>query len=235
MQLEDFFSRQDDTILVSRQQASNFAKQIAGDFNPIHDEDAKRFCVPGDLLFALGLHQYGLCQQMCFNFGGMVSDNVPLQFPKTDATEISICDDKGKEYLNISRSGQCSTDQALISDLTRQYVKFSGQTFPHILVPLMKAQNVMINTDRPLVIYERMAINIDDFDFQAPTLELSSSSLEVEGKRGNVSLKFVVTSNGKSVGHGEKNIVLSGLREYEQAKIDQLVTDYNGRKNGGSN
>lgn len=230
MRLEDFFSRQDNTILVSRQQASNFAKQMAGDFNPIHDEDAKRFCIPGDLLFALGLHQYGLSQHMCFNFGGMVSDNVPLLFPQTDADDISICDNKDREYLNINRSGGCSTDQALISELTQQYVKFSGQTFPHILVPLMKDKNVMINTDRPLVIYERMMINIDDFDFQAPTLELSSSSLEVDGKRGNVSLKFVVNANGKTVGHGEKNIVLSGLREYDQDKIDILVKDYNGRK-----
>ncbi len=230
MRLEDFFSLQDNTILVGRQQASNFAKQIAGDYNPIHDEDAKRFCVPGDLLFALGLNQYGLSQHMCFNFGGMVSDNVPLLFPQTDENDISICADNGKEYLNINRSGECSTDQALIADLTQQYVKFSGQTFPHILVPLMKDKNVMINTERPLVIYERMMINIDDFDFQAPTLELSSSSLEVEGKRGNVSVKFVVKANDKTVGHGEKNIVLSGLREYDQDKIDQLVKDYSSRK-----
>lgn len=230
MRLEDFFTRQNDSIIVSRQQASNFAKQVAGDFNPIHDEDAKRFCVPGDLLFALGLHNYGLSQQMRFNFGGMVSDSVPLLFPQTDASDISICDDKQKEYLNINRSGECTTDQTQISDLIQQYVKFSGQTFPHILVPLMKDQNVMINTDRPLVIYERMMINIDDFAFQAPTLELSSSSLEVDGKRGNVSLKFVVNANGKAVGHGEKNIVLSGLREYDQDKIDILVKDYNGRK-----
>jgi len=230
MRLEDFFSRQNNSILVSRQQASNFAKQVAGDFNPIHDEEAKRFCVPGDLLFALGLHNYGLSQHMCFNFGGMVSDSVPLLFPQTDASDISICDDKQKEYLNINRSGECSTDLAQVSDLIQQYVKFSGQTFPHILVPLMKDKGVMINTDRPLVIYERMMINIDDFDFQSPTLELSSSNLEVDGKRGNVSLKFVVKANGKTVGHGEKNIVLSGLREYNQEKIDLLVTDYNGRK-----
>lgn len=230
MRLEDFFSRQDNSIIVSRQQASNFAKQIAGDFNPIHDGDAKRFCVPGDLLFALGLYNYGLSQHMRFNFGGMVSDSVPLLFPQTDASDISICDDKNKEYLNINRSGECSTNQAQISDLTQQYVKFSGQTFPHILVPLMKDKGVMINTDRPLVIYERMMINIDDFEFQAPTLELSSSSLEVDGKRGNVSLKFVVNANGKTIGHGEKNIVLSGLREYDQDKIDVLIKDYNGRK-----
>ena len=230
MRLEEYFSQQENRILVSRQQASTFAKKIAGDFNPIHDEDAKRFCVPGDLLFALGLHHYGLSQQMCFNFGGMVSDNVPLLFPQTDDSDISICDENGKEYLNINRSGECSTDQALISELTQRYVEFSGQTFPHILVPLMREKQVMINTDRPLVIYERMMLNVDDLNIQNPSLELSSSTLDVDGKRGNVSLQFVVTAGGKTVGQGEKNIVLSGLREYNQDKIDQLVTEYNGRK-----
>jgi hypothetical protein len=230
MHLEDYFSRQENRILVSRQQASTFAKQIAGDFNPIHDEDAKRFCVPGDLLFALGLHHYGLSQQMCFNFGGMVSDNVPLLFPETDANEISICDQNGKEYLNISRSGKRSTDAELIAGLTQRYVEFSGQTFPHILVPLMAEKKAMINTERPLVIYERMAINMDDLGIRNPSLELSSTRLDVDGKRGNVSVQFVVKADGNVVGSGEKNIVLSGLREYEQDKIDMLVKDYIARK-----
>ena len=230
MQIEEYFSRQEDKILVSRHQASTFAKTIAGDFNPIHDENAKRFCVPGDLLFALGLNCYGLSQHMSFVFGGMVSDNVPLLFPQTTENNISICDENSKEYLNISRSGECSTDQKLISDLTRRYVEFSGQTFPHILVPLMQKKQMMINTARPLVIYERMTINVDNLAIQNPNLELSSSTLEVDGKRGNVSLQFVVTANGKTVGQGEKNIVLSGLREYDQSNIDQLVADYNGRK-----
>ncbi len=231
MRLEEYFSRQENGILVSRQQASTFAKKVAGDFNPIHDEDAKRFCVPGDLLFALGLHHYGLSQHMRFNFGGMVSDNVPLLFPQTDDNDISICDNNGKEYLNISRSGECSTDQALTSELIQRYVEFSGQTFPHILVPLMQQRQVMINTDRPLVIYERMMINVDDLNIQNPSLELSSSTLDVDGKRGSVSLQFVVNANGTTVGRGEKNIVLSGLRDFDQAKIDLLVIEYNGRKN----
>jgi hypothetical protein len=229
MRLEDYFSHEGDRILVSRHQASTFAKKIAGDFNPIHDEEAKRFCVPGDLLFALGLHFYGLSQQMCFNFGGMVSD-VPLLFSESEGDDISICDENGKEYLNISRSGTRSNDQQLISELTQRYVEFSGRTFPHILVPLMQDKRVMINTERPLVIYERMAINLDDLEFQSPLLALSSSELQVDGKRGNVSLKFVVEAGGRTVGRGEKNIVLSGLREYDQSKIDVLVKDYNARK-----
>jgi len=230
MQLDQFFVSQDDKVVVSRQQASAFAKEVAGDFNPIHDTDAKRFCVPGDLLFALGLYHYGLSEQMCFNFGGMVTDEVPLSFPASDSDTLVIADESGKEYLNIERSGAINHDQTMIAQLTQDYVKFSGQTFPHILVPLMKANGMMINTDRPLVIYERMAINMDHLDIHNPVLELDTTTMEVDGKRGNVSVQFLVKEEGETVGRGEKNIVLSGLREFDQEKIDALVTWYDQRK-----
>jgi len=60
MFLQKYYSGDDEKIHFSRQQASRFAKEVAGDFNPIHDQEAKRFCVPGDLLFALVLSKYGL-------------------------------------------------------------------------------------------------------------------------------------------------------------------------------
>ena len=53
MFLENYCRITDDKISFTRQQASDFAKQIADDFNPLHDIQAKRFCVPGDLLFSL--------------------------------------------------------------------------------------------------------------------------------------------------------------------------------------
>lgn len=53
MFLSPYFLKQNQSISVSAQQASDFAKKIAQDFNPIHDVGAKRFCVPGYLLFAL--------------------------------------------------------------------------------------------------------------------------------------------------------------------------------------
>ena len=67
MFLNDYFTESNDDIVISAQQASRFAKEVAGDFNPIHNLDAKRFCVPGDLLFSLVLAKYGLSQHMEFN------------------------------------------------------------------------------------------------------------------------------------------------------------------------
>lgn len=230
MQLNRYYSEQDHRISFSREQASRFAKEVAGDFNPIHDHDAKRFCVPGDLLFALVLNKYGLNRDMRFTFSGMVGDNTPLAFPDSSASPLTIADDQGKEYLTIERQGEISTDQDLILDLTRHYVEFSGQTFPHILVPLMTEKQVMINTDRPLVIYESMIINMQRLDISEVALALSDSALSTDGKRGNVRLAFDLITDGEIVGSGEKNIVLSGLRPYEQDKIDALVNNYNARK-----
>lgn len=231
MFLDSYYDNNEGTIFVSPRQASDFAKNVAGDFNPIHDEGAKRFCVPGDLLFALVLNQYGLSQHMNFVFSGMVGEGVKLIFPEVADETITISDSNGKDYLSIERSGDNSTDPMLIQNLTRRYVEFSGQTFPHILVPLMAKHNVMINPDRPLVIYESMMINIDRMNISDPQLELSHSTLDVDGKRGSVCLEFSIKDAGEVVGTGKKNMVLSGLREFEQATIDQLVNDYAARKN----
>jgi len=234
MQLENFYGETSSKIHFTREQASNFAKQIAGDFNPIHDKDAKRFCVPGDLLFALLLNKYGISQKMRITFAGMVSEGVSLHFNDTTGDNIAIVDDKDKEYLSLARSGESSQNDALIHNLTCRYVEFSGQTFPHILVPLMKAHQVMINPERPLVIYESMVIDIDDLNIDQPQLELSDSTLNVEGKRGTVCLKFNLLSDGKVIGKGEKNMVLSGLREYDETKVQQLVDGYDAQKSAAT-
>lgn len=230
MSLKDYYHRQHDEIRVAPEQASRFAKQVAGDFNPLHDPDAKRFCVPGDLLFALVLSRYGLNQHMHFVFAGMVGDGVALQFPDSDAAELSIADDKDKEYLHVTRSGAHSTNPALIEALSHAYVAFSGQTFPHILVPLMSKHNTMINPERPLVIYESMTIDLDRLDIAQPQLELSQAHLEVKGKRGDVRLEFHLSENGSSVGRGEKRMVLSGLRDYDAEQVQTMVDGYAARK-----
>jgi hypothetical protein len=230
MSLTDYYSEQDGQVRISPQQASRFAKEVAGDFNPIHDPDARRFCVPGDLLFALVLALQGLRQRMHFRFAGMVGDGVNLCFPNAPADEIHIRDAAGKEYLSVECAGSHSTDAAQIESLTRGYVAFSGQTFPHILVPLMEQHQVMLNPDRPLVIYESMTIDLDHLDFSEPRLELLDSRLELDGKRGDVRLRFRLVANGETVGRGDKSMVLSGLRPYEAGVITQLVEDYARRK-----
>ena len=71
MIIDQYFSEPNGRICFTREQGSNFAKQMANDFNPLHDADAKRFCIPGDLLFAIILAKYGINQHMQFIFSGM--------------------------------------------------------------------------------------------------------------------------------------------------------------------
>lgn len=167
---------------------------------------------------------------MRFVFSGMVNDSVALDFPDTDAAMLDISDANGKKYLSLERSGETTRNSDLIRDLTSSYVRFSGHTFPHILVPLMSEQRVMINPDRPLVIYESMAIDLDRLDFSDPTLELTRSLLEVDGKRGNVRLEFCLRSGDEVVGKGEKAMVISGLRAYDAEQVQAMVDNYASRK-----
>ncbi len=231
MNLEKYHTLEGPRLSFTRQQASDFAKSMAGDFNPIHDVDSKRFCVPGDLLFSIIIHHYGLRQTMGFSFSGMVSDDVTLILPEVSAREISIYDENNKKYLDVSTTGAHSQNRGLIDSLTRNYVDFSGHTFPHVLVPLMKENKVMINTERPLVIYDHMRILLDTLDIDSVELGLSDSIFRLYGKRGDVALNYDLFCNGEQVGKGQKKMVLSGLREYDQAKIDTLIDIYNTRKN----
>ena len=64
MFLNPYHSANNTKIIISAEQGSSFAKDISNDFNPIHDPGSKRFCVPGDLLFALVLGRYGISEKM---------------------------------------------------------------------------------------------------------------------------------------------------------------------------
>ncbi len=230
MHIENYYQRDGDKLSFTRQQASDFAKNVAGDFNPIHDVDSKRFCVPGDLLFSVILHLYGLRQKMIFNFSGMVGDDTQLILPACDGEHMALLDKNDKKYLAIECNGEVSNDAELIESLSRNYVEFSSQAFPHILQPLMQQHNVMVNPDRPLIIYESMSLELDRLDIKHVKLEMTSKSLYVTGKRGAVTLEYIILGDGENIGHGCKRMVLSGLREFDAERMNKLVSDYAAKK-----
>ncbi|OBU12869.1 hypothetical protein AYY19_08110 [Photobacterium aquimaris] len=230
MFLDSYYSNNDGELSFTREQASHFAKRVAGDFNPLHDEDNKRFCVPGDLLFSVLLANVGLSQKMRFEFAGMINESSCLLIDIKSPTELAVIDCTGKVYMDVIRSGETTKDEVLISQVTKNYVQFSGMNFPHIMVPLMKSKDIMINPTRPLVIYECMELDFTRLDLSAPTVELTDSIIEVEGKRGSVTLHFCFKENGEIVGTGSKRMLMSGLKPYCQDGIDDLVSRFNERK-----
>jgi hypothetical protein len=74
-----------------------------------------------------------------------------------------------------------------------------------------------------------MSLRLDRLTLTKPTVELAGTSLRVDGKRGEAQLQFRFMDQGRVVGHGVKNLILSGLREYKQDAIDRMVADYLGR------
>jgi hypothetical protein len=227
--LSNFYSEtENEQVSVSADQGNNFAKFVADDFNPIHDTDSKRFCVPGDLLFAIALERYGLHETMSFKFRELIKADTPLSYPPNDefSADFDVVCDRSKPVLGIEYSGAISHHAEKTEQLIRNYVVFSGQNFPHILVPLMRQHNVMINPARPLVIYQSMSLEFNSLDFDNLHIELSGTELEVIGKRGNAQLHFSLNDGEKQIGTGLKRLVLSGLRQYEQASIDEMCERY---------
>lgn len=230
MSLSDYYSVDGTDLHITPEQASDFAKSVAGDFNPLHDPDNRRFCVPGDLLFSVLLQRYGISQDMRFRFSGMVGAGDTLQLEDDPGDAFDLCDASGKAYLSVERSGEVSKDQKLIERLACKYVTFSGQNFPHILVPLLKEQGVMVNIERPMVIYESMAFKLQRLDIPNVALRLAESSMKAQGRRGEVLLSFEFLCGHTVVGTGCKRLVLGGLKPYEQEGMDKLVDVYVARR-----
>jgi hypothetical protein len=232
MLLDAYHSAQDDYCRVSAEQGSHFAKGVAGDFNPLHDADNSRFCVPGDLLFALVLTRQGLSRVMRFGFEGMASAGAPLHIPAR-ATPGSVLTTGDKTLVRVTRDGETTTDQHIIERVVSRYVAFSGQNFPHILVPLMEGHGVMINPERPLVIYECMSFELRSLEIaQSPgtalDLTLLDSTLESDGKRAKAQLRFEWRLGAECVGSGTKTLILGGLRPFEPVGLQGLVDRYDG-------
>ena len=233
--LEPYFSQPSTTqFCVSAAQASAFAKNVAQDFNPIHDVDSRRFCVPGDLLFALALQQYGVYQRMQFQFLDLVNADIALNYPMLEhsgtAIDLEVTDANDKPVLGIHCSGEVTMDTGRATQMLTNYVAFSGHNFPHILVPLMREHKVMINPQRPLVIYQSMAIELEKLDFADLSIALTDTSLSVAGKRGTALLNFSVNADGEVIGHGTKQLVLSGLRAFEEHAVEAMCDQYQASK-----
>lgn len=229
MIIDQYYNQPNGCISFTREQGSKFAKNMAHDFNPLHDVDAKRFCIPGDLLFSVILARYGISRHMEFVFSGMVVEGVELLLPEP-TEELKLLDRDDREYLSVKRTGESTRDESLIQNITQSYVEFSGQTFPHILVPLLAEQGVMINADRPIVIYASMIIDLDRLDIEQPVLERDYNKLEIDGKRGSIELAFNLCDGGEVVGRGRKHMLLSGLREYEEQASLDAIAKYDERK-----
>ena len=225
--LEQYFAMDShQQVVFSRAQGSAFAKDVANDFNPLHDVDAKRFAVPGDLLFAVLLHSMGLYQNLSLSFKAMVTEDVSLAFPTTAPGVVA--DSSGKVYVEVDADGKQQDYNAGVEQLIRAYVAYSGRAFPHVLVPLMERANAMINPARPMVMYESMQIHLDTVALTDPSLVTNAekTAIATNGKRGEVVLAFDIVDGGEVVGSGEKHMLLSGLRDFDAAEMDAVVASY---------
>lgn len=229
MQIENYHDLAGNKLCFTREQGSQFAKQVAEDFNPLHDADATRFCVPGDLLFSVILARYGISAHMECTFAGMVTEGVQLVLPEPSEA-LSIVDEQDREYLSIARSGENTQSAETIRNLSREYVQFSGHSFPDLLVPLLAKHDVMINPQRPMVMYQSMSIDLDRVDISQPALRSDTSDLSIDGKRGMAVLAFELLDGDELVGRGQKQILLSGLRPYDESQMAGLVSNYEKRK-----
>lgn len=230
MHLKEYYSEHNGSFSFSQLQASNFAKFVANDYNNIHDVNSRRFCVPGDLLFALSLTKFGLYPNMKIEFKDMVKNDISLQFTRIDDEKTAITGEEEQEFMTLTASGEPVTEPALITKVIQDYVRFSGENFPTLLVPLLKEKALMLSPTRALAMYKNMSINLHTRELSNPTIAFAGSDIELQGKRATVILKFNFIENDQIVGTGQKEMILSGLVPYQQEVVDGVIRDYEALK-----
>ena len=231
MELAKYFAIKDGIVSFTEQQASTFAKGVAGDFNMLHDPGSRRFCVPGDLLFCVLLNRYGIARNTAVQFSGMLDADTQMVLPDIASETMHIRDTRERELLSLFRSGDQFADAGFIDALSEAYVTFSGHTFPDILVPLMRSANVMSNPVRPMIIYKDMSLELAHANVESVStnvsLVLNNTDINVNGRKGAVRLTFDIKMDGNVIGSGEKNLVLSGLRDFDESAMQTVVDQYN--------
>jgi len=230
MFLDAFHYRRGEFVGIRAEQGDRFAKQVAGDFNPIHDAGERRFCVPGDLLVALVLRYYGIGPRMTFRFRGMVGADVLLRFPPDPGCEFAIADAEGRVYLEVARAGPTHAEERGIERLVREYAAFSGRNFPEFLEPLMRGQGMMFNPDRPLVLYDSMTFDLDRIPPDDLRMRFADAALQIDGRRGIEIIDFELRHGEDVIGSGSKRVVLSGLQPYDGERLQRFIDDYEGRR-----
>lgn len=230
MFLNEFYSQKDSSFRFTQQQASRFAKTVANDYNKIHDVDNKRFCVPGDLLFAVSLVKFGLSETMKIDFTGMVKNDTDLVFSPLLDNKTEILNPEQKSFMELELGGQSSHDENIISKIIKEYVQFSGKNFPDIMVPLMRSKDLMFNPARALIMYKSMQISMTRVEVNRIELKFDEAIIEVQGKRASVTFKFDFYEGDEKVGTGQKEMILSGLIPYEESVMAGVIADYQSAK-----
>lgn len=103
----------------------------------------------------------------------------------------------------MTSEGDVSKDPEFIEHVVTNYVQFSGMNFPHIMVPLMEEKQMMINYQRPLVIYESMEVEFSRLELKHPEVDFTGATFDIGGKRGVVTLNFTFKEDGQEVGTGK--------------------------------
>src|SRR5690606_26932305 len=90
----------------------------------------------------------------------------------------------------------------------------------------MESHGVMFNPDRPMVMHDSLSLTLSHLNDAEAVPEPNKASLDIAGKRGNVSLDYHLMSAGKVVGAVSKKLLLGSLREYCPDTMAGIVEEF---------
>ncbi|MBK6511568.1 MAG: DUF3581 family protein, partial [Haliea sp.] len=144
MIIDQFYSEPNRRVfLTARAEGGNFAEQMANDFNPLHDADAKRSaspatcCLPSSLqITASASTAVHFPNGNCRRGTGITGALGWVTHPTIPTGAVSTGQTRGRPDAHAD---------SLIRNLTQATINFLARPSPQILVPLLAEQRVTIH------------------------------------------------------------------------------------------
>jgi len=135
-------------------------KEVAGDFNPIHDPGCPPLLRARRIYFSLSYFwRFGLSTDMTFHFSRPAGlKTCPANFAKGADGTIQVCDQARQGVSGSRPQRRHNTDKVFIEEFTLGYVAAFGQNFPPHHEALMESNGVMFNPTGQLVMYDSMTV-----------------------------------------------------------------------------
>lgn len=208
---------------------SAYARNVAKDFNPIHSHLAKKYCVPGDLIFALITEMHGAHNYMRVDFLNRVGAECKLFFD-TKRIALALLDVDKKLYAELATAGDKSVCPKRLKTVSNVVVSCTSGYFPYKLIDNLREENVMLSIRRSMVMLKSIEVELRNIHSASSLVaKYQSSGLELSGKRGEVKVYFqLFDDDGISVGFVTKTVLIIGIEKFNDKASKQYLDDYEG-------
>lgn len=221
MDISEYYDCIDGEIHFNDLKASQFAKNVSNDQNPIHDHDNKNYCIPGDLIFSMCADVLGLGSETDLYLHHPIGKNSSILIKEAKDGFYLGRDQSGIKIFTYRKNGE-TTDICDTGNFLNCFARVTETLFEDAIHPQLKQKGLMINPSSPSVVLTSISIRKSENSKPVHKIKPDESVATGNVKRAKVTAKYTMNDlYDNSIGEARKTLFISGLREYCVASMSR--------------